>query len=303
MGKGPKARRIKARTWESIAGYGFLSPFVLGFSIFTVIPMVATLFMSFTDWNLFDAPSFIGFENYMDLFEDKVFWQSMKATLLYCTGGVILPLVAALLIALLLNQRIRCRAFFRTAFYLPTVLPAVSSVVLWQWMFDPDAGPLNSFLNMLGMEDSKWIYSESSVMPSLWLMAIWGCGNAVVIFLAALQDVPKHLQEAAEIDGANVFQRFRSITVPAISPVLFFQLLMSVIGAFQVFVPAQLMTGGGPNNSTLFAAFYIYRLNFTEYRMGYACSLAFVVFLMIMMVAAIIFKTSNKWVFYNEEQK
>jgi len=297
------ARRMKGRTKEAFVGYMFLAPFVLGFSMFVILPMAATVFMSLTDWDLFNSPTFIGVENYANLFFDnKYLWKSLKATFLYASGGVILPLATALLLALLLNQKIRFRPFFRTAFYLPAVLPSVSTVVLWQWMFDPDLGPLNEVLRIMGLPTSKWIYSEAAVMPSLWLMAMWGCGSTMVIFLAALQDVPKHLLEAAEIDGAGTFQKFRHITVPTISPVIFFNFLMSVIGAFQVFVPAQLMTGGGPNNSTLFVTYYIYRLTFGEYRLGYACALAFIVFLIIMVLAIVIFRMSNKWVFYNEEK-
>lgn len=296
-------QRMKGKTKDSLVGYLLVTPFVLGFSIFTILPMLSTVLMSLTDWDLFNSPKFIGLENYADLFfKNEYFWKSLKATFLYASGGVILPQVAALLMAILLNQKIRCRPFFRTVFYLPAVLPAVSTIVLWQWMFNADMGPLNQILRAFGLPASQWIYSEAAVMPSLWLMAIWGCGSTMVVYLAALQDVPKSLLEAAEIDGAAALQKFRYITVPSISPVIFFNFLMGVIGALQVFAPAQLMTGGGPNGSTLFAGYYIYRLTFTEYRMGYACALAFIVFLIIMVLAILIFKLSSRWVFYNEEK-
>lgn len=294
---------MKNRTRENVAGYLFLAPFILGFSIFVILPLLAAIGMSFTDWNLFNSPQFIGLENYIDLFtKDANFWPSIKATFLYTAGGVILPVVSALLLAILLNQPIRFRSFFRTIYYLPCVLPAVSTVILWSWLFNPDLGLLNGILRFFGLPTSMWIHSESSVMPSLWLMSIWGSGGTAIIFLAALQDVPRHLLEAANIDGANAWGRFRHITLPFLSPAIFFNFLMGVINALQVFVPAQLMTGGGPGKSTLFLSYYIYRLTFTDNRMGYACALAFVLFLIVMVLAIIIFRTSNRWVFYNEEK-
>lgn len=298
-----KRRGLSGAQKEAVSGYLFLTPFILGFALFILLPMGMTLFMSFTDWNVLSTPQMCGISNYRQLFEeDPYFWKSLGSTLLYATGGTVLPITAALFLAVLLNQKIRLRALFRTAFYVPCVLPAVSTAILWSWIYNPDFGLLNAALDLVGLPGSRWIYGESSVIPSLWLMSIWGCGSTMIIFLAALQDIPQQLLEAAEIDGAGAVTKFRKVTLPFLSPVLFFNLLMGIIGTLQVFVPAQIMTGGGPNNKTLFLTFYIYRLAFSENKMGYASALAFVVFLLVMAISVVIFRTSNRWVFYNEEK-
>ncbi len=296
-------RVLKAKTKESISGYVFLTPFVIGFSVFVMLPLIATFFLALTDWNLFESPEFVGTDNFKDLLTNNdYFWPSMRATFEYVTGGVILPQLAALLLAVLLNQKIRMRGFFRAVYYLPCILPAASTIILWQWMFNPDMGILNALLRAVGLPTSRWIYGEDTVMLSLWIMAIWSCGSTALIYLAALQNVPRQLQEAAHLDGAGSLRRFFHVSLPCISPVVFFNLLMGIIGAIQVFTPAQLMTGGGPNNRTLFAAYYIYWIAFTENRMGYACALAVILFIVTTLFAIVVFKTSNKWVFYNEEK-
>lgn len=288
---------------EAAAGYLFLLPFIIGFLALVLLPLLMSLYMSFTDWNVLTEPGFVGIDNYKQLFtEDPYFWDSLKSTLYYTLGSVALPILAALLTAVLLNRKIRARAFFRTAFYIPCILPAVSTAFLWSLMFNQNFGLLNAGLRLLGLPESGWIQSETAVMPSLWLMAIWGCGSTVVILMAALQDVPQQLLEAAEIDGAGSWTKFCRITLPFLSPVLFFNVLMGVIGSLQVFAPAQLMTGGGPNNKTLFLTFYIFRLAFSESKMGYGSAVAFLVLLLSAALSVLIFKSSNRWVFYHDEK-
>ncbi|GAB3422189.1 carbohydrate ABC transporter permease [Flindersiella endophytica] len=273
-------------------------PAILGFVIFTIGPMLASVFFSLTDWTIGSSPSFIGVDNYRTLAHDELFWKSLSVTTYYTLATVPIGLIVGFAIAMLLNQQVRGLAIWRTIYYVPTLVPAIANALLWIWIFNPDFGLLNSLLRQAGAPTSQWIYSETMAVPSLVLMSTWGFGNAMVIFLAGLQGVPRHLYEAVSIDGGGVWQRFRHVTLPMMTPTIFYNLVTGVIGTFQVFNQAYVMTDGGPNNATLFYIFYLYRTAFTESQMGYASALAWVLFMVIMVVTFLLFRNARRWVYY-----
>ncbi|WP_274362804.1 carbohydrate ABC transporter permease [Paenibacillus thermotolerans] len=277
-------------------------PALLGFLLFTIGPMVASFVFSLTDWNIGGDFKFIGFGNYKHMIlEDDLFSKSLFVTSYYTLGSVPLVIILAFAVALLLNQKVRGLSVFRTIFYLPVLVPSIANTMLWLWIFNPDFGLLNTVLKGLGLPGSQWIYDQQTVIPSLILMSSWGIGNAVVIFLAGLQGVPSHLYEAVEVDGGGALQKLWNVTLPAMTPTIFFNLIMSIIGTFQAFTEAYIMTQGGPNNASLFYIFYLYRTAFTETKMGYACALAWVLFLIIMALTLLVFRTSRSWVYYEGE--
>ncbi|REF35976.1 carbohydrate ABC transporter permease [Thermasporomyces composti] len=297
----PRAARARVsgqarleRRW----GIGLAMPAILGFLIFTIGPMLASFFFSLTDWTIGGSPSFIGLDNYRTLWNDELFWKSLFVTTYYTLGSVPLVLVLGFVLALLLNQKVRWLSFWRTIYYLPTLVPAIASAVLWIWIFNPDFGLLNSLLRQAGLPTSQWIYSETAVIPSMIIMSSWGFGNAMVIFLAGLQGVPRHLYEAVSIDGGGAWQRFRHVTLPMMTPTIFYNLVTGVIGTFQVFNQAYVMTQGGPNNASLFYIYYLYRTAFTESEMGYASALAWVLFMIIVLVTFALFQNARRWVYY-----
>lgn len=273
-------------------------PAILGFVIFTIGPMLASVFFSLTDWTIGSSPSFIGIDNYRTLAGDELFWKSLSVTTYYTLATVPIGLIVGFAIAMLLNQQVRGLAIWRTIYYVPTLVPAIANALLWIWIFNPDFGLLNSLLRQAGAPTSQWIYSETMAVPSLVLMSTWGFGNAMVIFLAGLQGVPRHLYEAVSIDGGGAWQRFRHVTLPMMTPTIFYNLVTGVIGTFQVFNQAYVMTDGGPNNATLFYIFYLYRTAFTESQMGYASALAWVLFMVIMVVTFLLFRNARRWVYY-----
>jgi multiple sugar transport system permease protein len=302
MGRSGPHRRSKAasnalarhqRRW----GLLFAAPAVLGFGIFTIGPMLASLILSFTDVRIGTTPEPVGGQNYVDLFSDPLFVKSMSVTAYYALLTVPLSLLVAFLAALLLNQAGRARGFFRTAFYLPVLVPPVASAVLWLWIFNPDLGLLNTVLQGLRLPTLGWIYDEATAVPSLSLMAVWGFGNTALIFLAGLQGVPRDLYEAAECDGANPLRRVWHVTLPAISPIVLFNLITGLIAAFQVFDVAFVMTEGGPNDATYFYIYYLYTKAFTEGQLGIASAMAWILFLIIVLITLLIFRTARHWVF------
>lgn len=285
------------RNW----GLLFALPPILGLVCFTLYPVIASFFYSLTDWSIGSDWHFVGFDNYKTIFTaDPLFKKSLYVTSYYAMGSVPVMLVAAFIVAFVLNQKVRGLAIFRTIFYLPTIVPAIANTMLWIWIFNPDFGLMNAMLKITGLPTSQWIYSEATAIPSLILMSSWGVGNSVLIFLAGLQAVPTHLYEAVEVDGGSRWHKFRHITLPCMTPTIFFNLVMSLIGTFQAFSQAYIMTQGGPNNATLFYVFYLYRKAFTESKIGYASALAWILFIIIMTLTWIVFKTSNKWVHYEE---
>lgn len=292
----PKRSRMALR--EAIDGYLFISPWVIGFLLFVAGPMIASLVLSLMSWDLFSAPRWAGIGNYQRLARDPLVRISLWNTAYFTFLSVPINLMVALVTALLLNQQIRGQSLFRTFFYLPSILPAVASSVLWLWMLNPDIGLANMLLRWLGLPTSQWLYSPASSKPTFILMGLWGVGNTMVIFLAGLQGIPQTLYEVAEIDGANWWQRFRSVTLPMLSPVILFNLVLGIIGSFQVFTSAFLLTNGGPQNSTLFMVLYLYRLAFEQFKMGYASALAWLLFVIILAFTLIQLRLSKSWVYY-----
>jgi multiple sugar transport system permease protein len=286
-------RRLETR-W----GILMALPAILGFVIFTIGPMVASAYFSMTDWTIGASPSFIGLDNYTTMVQDELFWKSLSTTTYYTLGAVPAVLIVSFAVALLLNQKVRGLALWRTIFYLPTLVPAIANVVLWIWIFNPDFGLLNSLLRQGGLSGSQWIYAESTAVPSLILMSTWGFGNTMVIFLAGLQGVPRHLYEAVSIDGGGVWRRFWHVTLPMMTPTIFYNLVVGVVGTFQVFSQAYVMTEGGPNHATLFYVYYLFRKAFTESEMGYASALAWTLFMIIMVVTFLMFRNARRWVYY-----
>lgn len=285
-------------------GVLFALPAMLGFIIFVAGPMIASLIFSMTDWSIGSDMKFTGLENYRTMTaEDPLFSKSLFVTLYYTIGSVPLGIMAAFLIAMLLNQKVKGLAIFRTVYYLPVLVPSIANSMLWLWLFNPDFGLFNSMLRSVGLPGSQWIYSETAAIPSLILMSTWGVGNAAVIFLAGLQGVPGHLYEAVEVDGGGALRKFWHVTLPSMTPTIFFNVIMGMIGTLQVFDQAYVMTNGGPNNATLFYIFYLYRKAFSEAQMGYAAALAWVLFLIIMALTALVFRSSRFWVYYEGEGK
>ncbi|MEV0195670.1 sugar ABC transporter permease [Nonomuraea sp. NPDC050691] len=286
------------RRFEARWGVLMALPAILGFVIFTVGPMIASFFFSLTDWQVGGRPSFVGLDNYTALAGDELFWKSLSATTYYTLGAVPLTLIVSFAVAMLLNQKVRGLPLWRTIFYLPTLVQAIANVVLWIWIFNPDFGLLNSLLRQAGLPTSQWVYSEEMAVPSLIIMSTWGFGNTMVIFLAGLQGVPRHLYEAVSIDGGGPWRRFWHVTLPMMTPTIFYNLVVGVVGTFQVFTQAYVMTEGGPNQATLFYVYYIFRKAFTESEMGYASALAWVLFMIIMVVTFLMFRNARRWVYY-----
>jgi len=274
-------------------------PAILGFILWTAGPMIASLVLSFTSWDAVTSPKFIGLSNYRKLLiEDPLFKKSLGVTLYYSVGSVPLVLAIAFIVALLLNQKVRGLSFFRTAFYLPSIVPAVASAMIWIWLFNPDFGLLNQFLGIFNLPKLQWIYSETQVIPSLILMSIWGMGGSMIIFLAGLQGVPEQLYEAVEVDGGNWWHKFRYITIPMMTPIIFFNLIMGIIGTLQTFNQAYVMTSGGPNYASLFYVYYLYLNAFNYGAMGYSCALAWILFLIVLGLTLIVLRSSSYWVYY-----
>ncbi len=243
---------IQAR--EAFTCYIFMLPAILGLLLFTVGPMIVSLYLSFTDYDVLGSASWIGLENYRQLFSEPLFWKSLRVSAIYSVVSVPSGLVLALALAVLLNQKMPGVYFFRSIFYLPTVISGVGVAMLWRWMFNPEFGVINTLLAMIGIQGPGWLTSEDWALPALIITSLWGVGGTMLIYLAGLQGIPQETHEAAEIDGAGVWKRFRFITLPLISNVTFFNLVLGIIGALQVFTDAFVMTGGGPNNSTMFLA-------------------------------------------------
>lgn len=289
---------------ENVWGYIFILPWIIGFLWFFLGPFVSAIYLSFTRYTLVKAPIWVGFKNYIKLFtDDALFPKALVVTFKYAAMSVPLSLISSLMIAVLLNQKIKAMPLFRTIYYLPAVLPALSVWLLWAWLFDPTFGLFNSMLSTIGIKGPNWLGSTSWVLPSIVLMGLWGIGRSTIIYLAALQGVPQELYDAVEVDGASVLRRFWSITLPMISPAIFFNLIMGVIGTFQVFGAAYTMTGGGPNNASLFYQLYLYRKAFEDFRMGYASSLAWIIFFIILFFTLLILKGSPMWVYYEGMKK
>jgi multiple sugar transport system permease protein len=297
-----RSRSSKLLWREALDGYLFIAPWLIGFVLFVAGPMLGAVVLSLMRWDLIGEPQWVGLENFRWLFTSRLVGISLWNTAFYTFLSVPLGLVASLGAALLLNQRLHLQSWFRTAFYLPAVTPAVASAILWLWILNPDIGLANSLLRTLGLAPLKWIYDPALAKPTLVLMSLWGIGNTMIVFLAGLQGIPQSLYEVAEIDGANWWQRFRNVTLPMLSPVILFNMIVSIIASFQVFTSAYLLTTGmatsGPQNSLLFTVLYIYRLGFEQANMGAAAALAWLLFLIILVFSLIQLRLSRMWVYY-----
>lgn len=284
-------------------GLFFVSPWLLGFLIFTLYPLIASGYYSLTRYDLIRDPVFLGFTNYQKLFfEDPHFWNVMYNTIFYVGFSVPLGIAMAFVIASLLNTKIMARSFFRGIIYIPSIVPAVCSAMVWLFLLNIQYGAVNAILSSLGVQAIPFLSSPTLAKPSLVVVSMWTQGAAVVIFLAALQEVPRSLYEAATVDGANAWQKFRNVTIPMTTPVILFNLIMGFIGAFQEFTVPWLLTGGGPMNSTEFYAIHLYRNAFIYLRMGKASALAWILFFIIVFFTLVMFRTSARWVYYGGEE-
>ena len=291
--------RLRPKTRKLLLGLLFTSPFTIGFLGLTVIPVLASLYYSFTRYAILTPARWIGLGNYVSLFtKDDLFYKSLWNTVYYTLMSVPLGLLVSFILALALNIKVRGMSAYRTIYFLPTLVPSVAMAILWLWLFNAQYGLLNSLLNLFGLPGLGWVTQPSTAMPSLVIMSLWTVGQTVVIFLAGLQDVPAHLYEAAEIDGAGTLQKISFVTIPMLTPVILFNLLTGMIASFQTFTQAYIMTNGGPANATLFYALYLYRNGFQYVKMGYASALAWILFIIILALTAIVLRTSRGWVYY-----
>lgn len=286
---------------EATAGYLFILPWLLGLIIFVLGPIIISFYYSLTDFDVVRSPIFSGGENYARLLGDRLFWQSLKVTSIYVFVSTPLALVFSFALALLMNQQVRWQGLWRTLFYIPTLVPVIASTMLWLWIFNPEFGLLNTMLRYVGIEGPLWLGHSRWALPSLILMSLWTVGGPMLIYLAGLQGIPTDLYEAADVDGAGAWGKFRAVTLPMMTPVIFFNLIMNMIGAFQVFTQPFIMTQGGPRYATLFYVLYLYQNAFQFFRMGYAAALAWVLFLVILVLTALVFRSSAMWVFYEGE--
>ncbi len=300
-------RRIAAggsarlRRRQALIGYLWISPWLIGAVLFTVGPMLASLFLSFTQYNIVESPRWIGLANYIHAFtKDDLFWGSMWRTLVYAAVTVTLGTTGSLGAALLLNRPWRGTALLRTAFFLPSLVPIVASALLWRWIFNPQVGLFNYLLGLVGIQGPAWFASTEWAMPGLIIMALWGTigGSQMLIFLAGLQGVPRELYEAAEVDGAGVWSRFRHVTLPMISPTLFFNTILGLIGGLKVFSAAYVGTEGGPAYATWFYLLHLYFQAFRFFEMGYASALAWIFFAIVITLTIVQVRWSSRWVYY-----
>lgn len=295
---------VRRMTNDRILGLAYLTPYLVGLVVFTAIPFAASLWLSFTDYDLMSAPRWTGLENYIELFtSDRTFRRSLYVTLLYVFITVPLKLAFALFIAVILNYRLRFINFFRTAFYVPSILGgSIAIAVLWRYIFATN-GLVNMGLDAIGLDPVNWFGDPVNALFTITLLRCWQFGSAMVIFLAALQSIDKSLYEAASIDGASKWTSFVHITLPLLTPVIFFNIIMQMVQAFQEFNGPYIITGGGPLKSTYLLPLYIYDEAFRKFDMGYASAIAWVLFVIIMVLTLIAFWSSKKWVFYAGDKR
>ena len=294
------------RAKEAIAGYIFLSPWLLGIILFIVGPMMTSGFLSFTRYDMVNPPTFVGLKNFIEIFtKDRLFWPSLLLTFRYALIVVPFSLVGALSAAMLLNQALRGTTWFRTFFFLPHLTPIVAAAVLWGWIFNADVGPINHWIRTItgSSEAPGWFRDPDWAMTGLIIMAMWGAigGNTMLIFLAGLQGVPQELYDAAVVDGAGLWAKFRNVTLPMLTPTIFFNMVLGIIGALRVFAAAYVATQGGPAYSTWFYALHIYTRAFQYFEMGYASALAWIFFFVLFVFTYVQFRQSRRWVYYAGE--
>ena len=299
MGRQLKAGTSKVK--RELVGYAFISPWLIGFLVFIVVPFIVSLYLSFTRYEIITSPVWVGAANYKEMFtQDPLFWKSLGITLKYAAVAVPLGIVCGMCLALLLNMNITGISIYRTIFYLPSIVPVVATSVVFVWILNPQTGLVNGILQRFGVTGPNWLSDPKWALWSLIMMGLWGAGGSMVIYLAGLKDIPSHLYEAAEIDGANSWQKTRHVTIPMMTPVIFFNLVMGIIGAFQYFTQAYVISAGngGPADSTQFFALYLFNRAWRYLDMGYASAMAWVLFVIVMILTGIVFKSQKKWVHY-----
>ncbi|MEI7984432.1 MAG: sugar ABC transporter permease [Armatimonadota bacterium] len=292
---------MKHKLRENLVGYLFISPWLIGFLVFTLYPFCRSFYLSLTRYNIIQEPHYIGFANYkMMLFQDELFWKSLWVTIRYALVSVPIVLVVGVLLALLLNINVKGIAIFRTIFYLPSIVPMVATTSIFMWILNPQVGLVNRVLALFHIDGPGWLTDPKWTLWSLVFMAIWGAGGSMVIYLAGLKDIPQYLYEAATLDGAGVIKKTRMITLPMLTPVIFFNLVMGVIGTFQYFTQAFMISkgSGGPEDSTLFYALYMFQRSWKYMDMGYGSAMAWALFVIIVILTFLIFQSQKRWVHY-----
>lgn len=293
---------LRARTREAIAGYIFAAPAIIGFVILVAVPIAASFTLSFTNFDMINTPKFIGADNYQTMMHDPLFWQSLKVIAVSAFVGLPLNLVLSLTLAVLLNHQVRSIAVWRTIYYLPTVVAPASIAVLWVWILNPEFGVINGALRSINIEGPNWLGDSHTALGSLIVVNLWAIGSNVIIYLAGLQGIPTELYEAAAVDGAWGWKSFRYITLPLLTPVIFFTLVLGLIYSWQWFSEPFVMTKGGPDNSTLTYLLYAYRNAFVYFKMGYALSLVWVMFAIVLILTIFVFRSSSRWVYYENQE-
>jgi len=298
----PGLSRLERR--EALLFYLLISPWLINFLGLSLGPVISALYLSLTKYDIVNPPIFVGLANYEQLFAgDPLFLKSLQVTVIWVFAGVPLRLIVALIFAVLLNQKIMGIGFFRTVFYLPSVVSGVAVALLWIWVLQPQFGLLNYFLGLIGIPGPQWLSSPTWALPGFIVMSLWSTGATMIIFLAGLQGIPLDLYEAAAMDGAGRIREFFAITVPMITPVILFNLVIQIINSFQVFTQAFIMTNGGPVNATLFYVLLLYRVAFQYNQMGYASAMAWILFIIILVLTALVFRSSERWVHYEGSVK
>jgi len=285
---------------EALWAYAFITPWVIGFVVFTVGPMLASLYFSLTDYDIVSAPRWVGLRNYVNMFHDNLFWHSLSVTFRYAVIALPLGLITSYLMAVLLNQKVRGINIWRTVYFLPSVVAGVAVALLWGRIFDSKFGILNPFLEKFGINGPGWLSDPQWAVPALVIMGLWSVGGNIIIYLAGLQGVPTDLYDAAKVDGATAWQRFRYVTLPMTTPVIFYNLILGLIGTFQYFTEVYVLTNGSgePARSTLFYNLYLYQNAFRYFHMGYASTMAWVLFVIVLAFTLLIFRSSDAWVYY-----
>jgi len=289
----------KHREW--LLAYACLSLWFIGFMILQAGAMVYSFLLSFFHADMLTPARFIGLANYQRMLGDSLFLKSLGVTSRYALAAVPLGVTLSLLVALMLNEKLPAQGVWRTLFYVPSVVSGIAVAILWGWMFNPSVGLINSGLAVFGIQGPRWLASEQWALPAFVIMSLWGVGGNMLLYLAGLQSIPTDLYEAAKIDGATAASRFWHVTLPMLSPTLFFTTVMGIIAAFQLFTEPYVMTGGGPNNATLTAVLQIYRVSFEQFRFGYASVLAWILFAIILLCTLLVFRSSALWVYYEAE--
>lgn len=296
--------KLGSRKKETLWFFFFISPWLIGFLLLTLGPLLSSIYLSFTDWDLFTKANFVSVDNYIRLFsKDKLFWKSIYNTFYYAFIAVPLTMILSLFMSYLLTQKVKGLRTFRTIFYMPSIVPIVASSMVFIWLLAPDIGLVNEFLALFGIDGPAWLWDERYVKFSFVFMAIWGVGGSMILLISGMQGIPDELYESASLDGAGKLKQFFNITIPMLTPVIFFNLVMGIISSLQAFSQVYIMTEGGPNNASKMIVPYLFDNAFKYYRMGYASSIAWILFIIILLLTLLVFKTSSLWVYYEGEVK